>query len=111
MIGVICAPIFAYETGILWEGDTYEAWRGLGINIVGALAIAAWSTFWSLAIFGPLKYFGMLRIDRETEFKGNDMLKHGESAYPAESWVEHQYNRYPQHFQGNGGHKDRQMEY
>ena len=32
-----------------------------------------------------------LRIDRETEFKGNDQIKHGESAYPRDAWVEMQY--------------------
>ncbi len=38
----------------------------------------------SVAIFAPLKYLGLLRIDKETEEKGIDMVKHGEAAYPAE---------------------------
>ena len=33
----------------------------------------------------------MLRVDLEHEFKGMDLLKHGESAYPADAWVELQY--------------------
>ena len=33
----------------------------------------------------------MLRVEMEHEFKGMDLLKHGESAYPADAWVEQQY--------------------
>ena len=34
-----------------------------------------------------------MRIDEETEYSGNDIPKHGESAYPADAWVEMQYNK------------------
>ena len=40
-----------------------------------------------------MKYIKLLRIDRETEFRGNDQIKHGESAYPRDAWVELQYNK------------------
>ena len=36
---------------------------------------------------------GLLRVDLETEESGNDMPKHGESAYPADAWVEMQYKK------------------
>ena len=42
-------------------------------------------------MFGGLRLIKKLRIDRETEFKGNDQIKHGESAYPRDAWVEMQY--------------------
>ena len=84
-------PFFAYETGIFWAGDTAEAWQALGVNLLGALTITAWSAIWCIIIFFPLNYFELYRIDRETEFRGNDEIKHGESAYPAEAWVEMQY--------------------
>jgi len=32
-----------------------------------------------------------LRVDREMELKGMDIVKHGEAAYPAQAWVELQY--------------------
>ena len=32
-------------------------------------------------------------MDKETEYSGNDIPKHGESAYPADAWVEMQYNK------------------
>ena len=73
-------------------GNTKAPWITLGINIGGLLAIMAWAAFWSTAMFGSLFYFGFLRIDRETEFKGNDIVKHGESAYPRDAWVEMQYS-------------------
>eukprot|EP00095_Tigriopus_kingsejongensis_P003363 maker-scaffold557_size137338-snap-gene-0.13 protein:Tk03363 transcript:maker-scaffold557_size137338-snap-gene-0.13-mRNA-1 annotation:"predicted protein" len=111
LCGVILMPFFAYETGIFWAGDTEEAWKALGINLIGAVAIMAWSATWSFLIFYPLKYFKMLRIDRETEFRGNDLVKHGESAYPADAWVELQYNASsdvaigsgPSHMSGTSG--------
>ena len=43
-------------------------------------------------MFGGLSLIKKLRIDRETEFKGNDLIKHGEAAYPRDAWVEMQYS-------------------
>ena len=34
-------------------------------------------------MFGALNYFNNLRVSPEDEFKGVDLTKHGESAYPA----------------------------
>jgi hypothetical protein len=39
--------------------------------------------FWSAVVFGFLNFFNLLRVSSEDEFKGMDLLKHGESAYPA----------------------------
>ncbi len=81
----------------------------LGVNILGAFVIVCWSTFWSLLIFRPMEYFGMYRIDRETEFRGNDAVKHGEAAYPAAAWVEMQYQdkeSLPMHMVGNSAGQD-----
>ena len=93
VVGIICVPIFAYGDGVFFVGDTVAPWRTLGINVLGGLIIIVWSTVWSLLIFYPLKLANLYRIDRETEFRGNDMAKHGESAYPADAWVEMQYNK------------------
>ena len=51
------------------------------------VSIFFWSAGWSVLIFGGLKWVGMLRIDRDTEFRGNDTVKHGEAAYPVDAWV------------------------
>ena len=55
------------------------------------LAIIAWTGATSGLMFYLLKKFNMLRVEPGMEFKGMDMLKHGESAYPADAWVESQY--------------------
>jgi len=93
-LGVIAAPIFrAVESddGIALAAINPSA-RALGWNIAGLLAIIAWAAFWSILMFGGLSLIKKLRIDRETEFKGNDLIKHGESAYPRDAWVEMQYS-------------------
>ena len=74
-LGTICVPIFMQGEGIFWKGNTAEPWTVLGINLLGLLAIYVWASFWSILIFGGLYYYKMLRIDRETEFRGNDWVK------------------------------------
>ena len=63
----------------------------LGVHIAAALAILAWSIFWSTLLFGALKYTKMLRVSAEIELEGMDLVKHGEAAYPVGAWVEYQY--------------------
>ena len=41
-----------------------------------------WTSFWALAVFLPLKHFGMLRIQQLTELAGIDNIEHGGPAYP-----------------------------
>ena len=81
------------QGGIFWYGGYSHAWNRFGVNIAGALVIIVWSLLWSIIIFGSLKFFNLLRIDTDTEFKGNDLVKHGESAYPVDAWVELQYEK------------------
>ena len=64
-----------------------------GVNCLGILAIFGWCGGCSLVMFGALRAAGMLRVDAETEASGNDIPKHGESAYPADAWVEMQYKK------------------
>jgi len=102
MVGVLLVPWFSIvdggdegidQGGIFWYGGHSHAWKRFGINIAALLAITVWSLLWSVLIFGSLKYFDLLRIDTDTEFKGNDLVKHGESAYPVDAWVELQYEK------------------
>merc|ERR1712223_147929 len=93
-LGVIAAPIFRAKTdptGIALAAIEPSG-EALGWNIAGLVAIIAWAGFWSVLMFGGLSLIKKLRIDRETEFKGNDLIKHGESAYPRDAWVEMQYS-------------------
>ena len=50
------------------------------------LSIILWAGVHAAALFGGLKYIGVLRIDEETELRGCDMIKHGEDSYPASAW-------------------------
>merc|ERR1719336_3136216 len=83
MWGLLCVPFFM--SAGLKEGER-------GIIFDGHLGLP-WSIFWSTIIFGSMKMIKMLRVSTEVEFKGMDIVKHGESAYPAQAWVEFQYNK------------------
>ena len=91
LVGTISVAFFDYQDGIFYAGDTLDSWYKLAVQLLGIIAIGAWTTVWSFLLFGMLRLLKLLRIDRETEFRGNDLLKHGESAYPADAWVELQY--------------------
>lgn len=53
----------------------------LGYNIIGTIAIIAWSWGCSLVIFGSLKYARLLRSTQQEEILGMDLSKHNEPAY------------------------------
>ena len=91
MVGVLVRALFAQNCGILYKGDTTEAWRSFGIQLLGALVIIVWATVWSSLVFGTLKWFNILRIEDYDEYFGLDLTHHGESAYPAAAWNEVQY--------------------
>ena len=93
IVGVLLQPFFAFGNGIFWKGAQADPWIQLGINTAGLIAIILWAGAHSLIIFGGLNYFGLLRIDTETEFRGCDVTKHGESAYPINAWKEAQYDQ------------------
>ena len=74
--------VFSHGNGILWRINESEPWIQLAVNSIAMLAISLWAGTHSLAVFGVLKYFDLLRIDAETEYHGCDVTKHGEMAYP-----------------------------
>ena len=92
VVGVLMLPFLAYGSGIFWIGYQADPWIQLGVNLGSLLAIIAWAGVHSVIIFGGLYYFELLRIDTETEFRGCDVTKHGESAYPVTAWKEAQYD-------------------
>ena len=48
----------------------------------------------------------MLRVSASDEEDGMDVVKHGESAYPVNAWLEYQYSRHQDPGQGEGGVKE-----
>ena len=59
--------------------------------MLGALVIIAWTSAWSCLVFASLKWFEVLRVEDYYEHFGLDLTHHGESAYPADAWIEIQY--------------------
>eukprot|EP00189_Rhodosorus_marinus_P014086 CAMPEP_0184738036 /NCGR_PEP_ID=MMETSP0315-20130426/777_1 /TAXON_ID=101924 /ORGANISM="Rhodosorus marinus, Strain UTEX LB 2760" /LENGTH=480 /DNA_ID=CAMNT_0027205571 /DNA_START=159 /DNA_END=1601 /DNA_ORIENTATION=- len=56
----------------------------LGANCIAILVIAGWTAVLIGALFMIFKFAGILRISPEIEILGNDVSKHGGSAYPEE---------------------------
>ena len=109
LVGLLSVPWFMYvglevgQRGIFWDGGYAYPWLVLVHQLAGALAISAWAVLWSTCIFGGLKYFHILRVSAGDEEDGMDVIKHGESAYPANAWLEYQYAR------NQGGYVDKEM--
>lgn len=67
--GTLAVHLFKWD-GILLSGSS-EAALGLAWNIIGLLAIIAWTGINCFFIFWSLKKVNMLRVDTDQEFKGN----------------------------------------
>lgn len=63
----------------------------MGWQLIGILVLIAWGSGFCAILFGSLKLCKILRVDSRIEIGGMDSMKHGEPAYPAESWEEQQY--------------------
>ena len=66
---MIAVTLFNKNGGVFYEWDEL-AFKKLGWNLLGAVAISAWSLFWGLLIFMTLKCFKILRVPRDIEIKG-----------------------------------------
>nr|XP_058965913.1 putative ammonium transporter 1 [Pocillopora verrucosa] len=83
--GVLAAPIFNMKTGIFYARDNHS-FRLFGWNVLGLVVIMAWCAVLAFSFFFLLKLLGQLRVSKEVEIKGLDIPKHGEPAYPVESY-------------------------
>ncbi|XP_064601317.1 putative ammonium transporter 1 [Liolophura sinensis] len=83
--GVITIAFLSKTYGILFFGDNRSGLH-LAWQLAGLAAIIGWTAVLSILIFGGLKLLGILRVNEEMELKGLDIPKHGEPAYPAESY-------------------------
>ncbi|XP_064601315.1 putative ammonium transporter 1 [Liolophura sinensis] len=89
--GVIAVAFFHTGNGIIYSGSA-QSFMGLAWQLAGLAAIVGWTGVLCLIMFGILKAFNLLRVTEDMERKGLDIPKHGEPAYPLESyghgWVE-----------------------
>ncbi len=72
--GGIATGLFGWEAGVK---------IGFMPQIVGSLAIPAWSFVTMFAFFLLLKNVGLLRVSKADELEGLDISEHGMYAYPA----------------------------
>ena len=52
--------------------------HGLGVQILGSIAIPAWAFVTMFVLFRILRGADMLRVSREEELQGLDLAEHGE---------------------------------
>lgn len=83
--GVLSAPIFNKDSGILYDGGLLS-FRGFGWNLLGVIVIMIWSGSLAFILFLAMNLIGVLRVDKDIELKGLDIPKHGEPAYPLDSY-------------------------
>ncbi|KAK3756579.1 hypothetical protein RRG08_045094 [Elysia crispata] len=83
--GVINVALFHYEDGIFYNWDKASG-LFLGWQIIGLVSIIAWTAVLCTIMFGSLRLLGIFRVSEEIERKGLDIPKHGEPAYPLESY-------------------------
>ncbi|BFZ05253.1 hypothetical protein BsWGS_08292 [Bradybaena similaris] len=83
--GVLAVAFLRYDFGILIRWDMFSALL-LAWQFVGLISIVAWTGALCSLVFGTLKLTGTFRVSAEMEIKGLDIPKHGEPAYPLESY-------------------------
>ena len=84
--GTIACGLFSTTTGLFYG----HGFAQLGIQVIGVLAICAWTAAWAFLIFGVMKLIKrkdgktpFLRATPEEEIRGLDISEHGLiSAYP-----------------------------
>ena len=75
--GTLMVGVFATEGGLLYGGGFSLLWS----QIIGVVAVAAWSMAAGFVLFRILKVTIGLRVSRRVEEEGLDIYEHGESAY------------------------------
>ena len=66
------------EWGLFLHGGIKQ----LGVQLLGIVAILAWTAFWTGIVFYTLNRLVKLRVQPDDELAGLDNTKHGGPAYP-----------------------------
>ena len=75
ILGILALPFLSAK----FLGGTGEG--VFSTQLIGTLAVCAWSALVSVIILGALKFTLGLRVDEQAEIEGLDYSLHGESAY------------------------------
>ncbi len=76
-LGTLLIGLFAIDGGLFYGGGTAL----LVSQIIGVVAVAAWSLIMGFIMFLTLKYTIGMRVTPKVEHIGLDISEHGESAY------------------------------
>ncbi len=77
--GTVAVGLFAIDGGLFYGGGA----RLLGVQVLGVLAVIAWTVATMVPTFALIKKFTGLRVSKEEEIVGLDVMEHGlPSAYP-----------------------------
>lgn len=79
-VGVLLTGLFAH--GELGEGLVYGNARLLWVQMVGCVAIGAWSCTLSIVFWVMMRWLGLTRMSEEAELLGTDQQLFCEPAYP-----------------------------
>ena len=85
---MLAAPFVIGAGGVFDAGTSVTAMHQIWSQLVGLLVITAWAASLSSLIFFTLNLNNKLRLPREVELAGCDVIKHGEAAYPAEAYTQ-----------------------
>ena len=81
-LGTLLLGFFHQEQGVFFAADKAAAFKFLGTQFVGVIAVFAWCMIIGLILFKLIKALVGLRVSREEELEGLDYGEHGASAYP-----------------------------
>lgn len=79
-VGILLTGLFAH--GELGEGLVYGNARLLWVQMVGCVAIGAWSCTLSMVFWVVMRWLGLTRMSEEAELLGTDQQLFCEPAYP-----------------------------
>ena len=81
-LGTLLLGFFHQEQGIFFAADKGAAFKFLGAQFLGVIAVFVWCMIIGLILFKLIKALVGLRVSREEELEGLDYGEHGASAYP-----------------------------
>jgi Amt family ammonium transporter len=79
IFGTLCVGLFSTSTGLFY-GHGFGA---LGAQALGILCVDGWAAVCGIILFGTIKKFFGLRVDKRIEEEGLDIYEHGEACYNA----------------------------
>lgn len=77
IFGTLCVGLFSTSTGLFYG----HGLGSLGAQALGILCVDGWAVLCGIILFGTIKKFFGLRVDKRIEEEGLDVYEHGETCY------------------------------